>query len=70
MALWPFLCLFPFPFHVLNWLSVSGGEQLLYDLEDKSRVLTMAEQKDKVKIRRFGIFSLTTGSPEGRGAGD
>ena len=47
MALWPFLCLFPFPFHVLNWLSVSGGEQLLYDLEDKSRVLTMAERKDK-----------------------
>ena len=36
----------------------------------KSKTVSqMAEQKDKVKIRRFGIFSLTTGSPEGRGAG-
>lgn len=29
-----------------NWLSLSGGEQLLYDLEDKSRVL-VAEQKSE-----------------------
>ena len=47
MALWSCLCLFPFPFHVLNWLSLSGSEQLLHDLEDKSRVLTGAEQKDE-----------------------
>ena len=40
-----FFCPFPFPFHVLNWLSVSGGEELLHDLEDKSHVLTMKSRK-------------------------
>ena len=52
-------CLFLSPLHVLNWPSVSGGEQLPRDLEDNSQTLRMAEQKDTRSLDSQGNFWVT-----------